>query len=80
MCKRSLSRPSDGWQAVCLCICGGERALVLTLAGRLGRVFAQAIAEDSQLVRVREGKGMIKRQRRMRRDLEKEPGGGEKRA
>lgn len=56
-----------------------EQSLV-SLAGLLDSVFAQAIAGDSQLEGGERTRGMLKRQRRMREDIEKHSGGDERRA
>lgn len=59
---------------------GARGSWISPLARLLDRVFAQAIAEDSELEDGGVSEGMLRRQRRVRRDLEEDSGGGEKRA
>lgn len=77
--RAQLEQATVGELFVCAYV-GAKGSWISPSAGLLDSVLAQAIADDSQLEGGGVGRRLLKRRRRMRRDLEKESGGGEKRA
>lgn len=77
--RAQLEQATVGKLFVCAYV-GARGSWISPLAGQLECVFAQAIAEDSQLEGGGVNERVLKRQRRMRRVLEEDSGGGEKRA
>lgn len=77
--RAQLEQATVGKLFVCAYV-GARSSWISPVAGLLDCVFAQVIAEDSQLEGGGVSERLLKRQRRMRRDLEEDSGGGEKRA